>query len=423
MGRFTVGQVGRVKGLAALLLITVMMAAALTGCWSRKEIETLAIVDMIGIDRVIVNGREKYRLAVLIERPEQLQGGGRSAGGMQGTGGGGQQPSWLVTSLGDTLTEAEKNLFTRSPRYLFLAHTNIILIGESLARNPGVQEVTDYLLRHKDIRLRSIVIIPKGDVLETMLAEPELEKLLAERLFGMVTFTQSRVSKGYQQDLLEWANCLIQSGRDLLAPRLTLFTPTEGQAGAGGGDQGKADEKAVRLNGAAVFRKDKLVGWLEDMETLGYLLLTGRAVGTVIPIRLSGSQEPNSSFNMTRMEAHPRVELVDGRFVFPIHIRVEGDQQLIGQPDFDPDPSTLEQLNLQVARQLKEIMASTLYKAQQEYGADIFGFGELVHINYPQVWREIKDQWREIFPEVEVRLEVDAFIRRTGIIGPSIPIQ
>jgi len=57
-----------------------------------------------------------------------------------------------------------------------------------------------------------------------------------------------------------------------------------------------------------------------------------------------------------------------------------------------------------------------LEKAQDEYSSDIFGFGMQVHKYHPQYWKKAQDEWDRIFSRLPADIQVDAKIRRTGII-------
>ncbi|MEW9107163.1 Ger(x)C family spore germination C-terminal domain-containing protein, partial [Paenibacillus sp.] len=55
----------------------------------------------------------------------------------------------------------------------------------------------------------------------------------------------------------------------------------------------------------------------------------------------------------------------------------------------------------------------------QAEGTDVFGFGEAVHRAYPSYWNRHKKEWPQLFKELQVNVQVDFNIRRTGTIGNS----
>ncbi len=52
----------------------------------------------------------------------------------------------------------------------------------------------------------------------------------------------------------------------------------------------------------------------------------------------------------------------------------------------------------------------------QEWGADIFGIGRKFHQSMPGRWKEMQENWKELYRELEVEIRVESSIRRIGII-------
>lgn len=66
-------------------------------------------------------------------------------------------------------------------------------------------------------------------------------------------------------------------------------------------------------------------------------------------------------------------------------------------------------------KEVEKRIGATLRKVQKEMKADIFGFAESFHQKYPKQWANNKGHWEDIFPQVEVKVEVKAYIRRPGM--------
>lgn len=194
-----------------------------SGCWDRKEIDDLAIAGATGLDKVTVDGRDIYRAITYVYKPAEM------GGDPEGGGGKGLAPYWVASALGETLFDAGRNISTRSPRFMFLAHSDLVIIGDRLAREDGVDKVMDLLLRHKDLLLRNLLYIADGEALEYFeKGLPQLESTLAQEITGMSEKTLSVVSKAFVPDIKEFANSLLSAGRDPVAGKLELFpTPEE----------------------------------------------------------------------------------------------------------------------------------------------------------------------------------------------------
>ncbi|MED3930332.1 Ger(x)C family spore germination C-terminal domain-containing protein [Priestia megaterium] len=79
----------------------------------------------------------------------------------------------------------------------------------------------------------------------------------------------------------------------------------------------------------------------------------------------------------------------------------------------------LGQLDEQLEEEIKQEILLTVKKAQKQK-SDIFNFGEMVNMADKHVWKNIETSWeKDIFPETEVHVNVEAIIRRTGMTTKS----
>ncbi|HZG17237.1 MAG TPA: Ger(x)C family spore germination protein, partial [Candidatus Bathyarchaeia archaeon] len=133
----------------AFHLFLVLLLFFTTGCWSRKEMNDIAIVMGIGIDKV----GDEYLLSTQIVNPSQVAQ--RGSGGM---------PMSSVTTYstkGKSLLEGIRRLTKLTPRKLYFAHIRVLAIDEHLAKD-GLQDVLDFFMRQQEIRTDFYVIITKN---------------------------------------------------------------------------------------------------------------------------------------------------------------------------------------------------------------------------------------------------------------------
>lgn len=402
-----------VLGLACLLVLLTV-----GGCWSRREVEDLAIIMVIGLDKVKVKGEDKIRTTLRIVRPGQLGKGGESGGG----GGGGNKPvSWIVSSIGETQNEAGRNFAARSPRRTFLAHSQVIIIGEKLAKE-GVHEMLDLYLRHKDIRMRNWVIIAKGEALDLITVDPELETLLSEEMSQLIDTSGPIISKGTTLDLKDFALTLLSPGVDPVTGWMEVFTPPENKE-IGAELEAKPVVKSVRYHGGAVFQKDKLVGFLGDDHIMGYLYVKGEAKGGIIPFKLPGEKEKNVSYSMVRSSSKIKPVIKGGKITFEIEIESEGDLAEYMETMGIAKQDIIQEMEKALQSVIKLYAESVLYQAQKKYKADIFGFGAILHRKEPKIWKQVEKDWYSIYPDIPVKVTVKAKIRRTGMLAEPLVIK
>lgn len=254
------------KRLMALAALAVIMLISLfqAGCWDRLEPDVLGIVTVVAFDLDAETG-----LFTVYAQVANPLGGGTQ---QDGDGGGGQGKSsiWVVEATGHTVFEAIKNMELISTRRLQWANVEAVLFSERLARE-GIRPVLDILHRERQIRLISRPFVVQGDLRRLVEAEFPLEQVggtAASKLYftarGETSFTPEIDS------LRVLFRHFSLPGIDAILPRAVVI--------AGGGDEGEAAGRPnpVRIGGAAVFRGEKLAGFLDERETSGYLWLTGK---------------------------------------------------------------------------------------------------------------------------------------------------
>lgn len=170
------------KGLKTLVLSMLIFAASLTqpGCWDQQEVERLGIVLATALDQA-PDGR--VRVSVQTINPKALVGGGLGGGG---GGFGGTRPFRNRSTEGISIFDCIRLLSLESPRQLFFAHNQIILISEELARNRGIEELVDFFDRNPQIRRSNWVLISRSDN-STILEMPgEIVAPASQRIAGII---------------------------------------------------------------------------------------------------------------------------------------------------------------------------------------------------------------------------------------------
>lgn len=93
----------------------------LTGCWSRRELNDLAIALAMGVD----SSGDQFKVSAQIVNPGEVT---------SVKGGGGNSSIATYSSSGETIFEAIRKMTTKSPRKIYFSHTRLVVIGEELAK-------------------------------------------------------------------------------------------------------------------------------------------------------------------------------------------------------------------------------------------------------------------------------------------------
>ncbi|MBS3948102.1 MAG: Ger(x)C family spore germination protein [Dethiobacter sp.] len=411
-----------------LLLLLAAGLLFLTGCWSRVEIEQLAIVRCLAID-YLAGQQEPHLVTLAVARPAAIPAG--DGGG--GTGGGAVQ---VFSGTGASLELALSNAALSLPRYAYFTHNEVVLIGEEAARR-GLQETVDLVFRFHQMRLNNLLLLVPGIAHNVLLASGRLEAALPEEILGLLEQARLR-SEGDPLEVYHILRQTVTEGQEAHLAVLRLEPPPElalpeiaaekkpaggqgGGAGAGQREEAAPPPEVLSMDGTAVFRNDKLAGFLTPRETRGYLLLAGRIRRgqLTVPDPLVPDKSVNLGILRGKSNITPRLEA--GRLSFLVEAELEGDLLSQESPENLSTPEMLEKLGAAKEHALKAEMEQTLRRLQ-EMEADLVGFGTILWRQNPQAFRELADRWPQVFRHLEVEIRVQAHLRRTGLLSRPVPV-
>jgi spore germination protein KC len=388
------------------ILLTLFLCTAvlpIAGCWDRKEINDVLLVSAIGIDKK----KEMIELSIQMVVPKATGGGQQTMSGGGAGGGGGANPTFVNSATGVTIADAMAKLQEQIPRTIFWGQTKVLVIGEELAKE-GIHEHLDYLARHPQLRLRIHVFVSKGKAINILELLPPLEKSSAEAAREL-----AKMEFGLNVTLKELLQMLKGEARAAALPRIEEVPPKVG---------GEKDRTTLRLNGTVVFRKDKMVGYVNDEVTRGILWLRdeiARATVTIEPKEAEG----RVSLEMMRAKTELIPLIEKGKWKMTVKVESEDD---VVQNETNLDLKSMAVVNLlqqEAQKDLENRVKMALKMVQKGMNADIFGFAEAFHRKYPEQWAVAKDRWDQIFPNVEVKVDAKVYVHRPGFSTqpPAVP--
>ena len=128
-----------------------------------------------------------------------------------------------------------------------------------------------------------------------------------------------------------------------------------------------------------------------------------------------GGKKEALAYEVIRQNTKMSSRLKKGQPQISVHVRAEGDVGEIRVPVELTDPHVLLKVESALEKEIKKEIEESIQRAQKKK-ADIFGFGEALYRSEPKKWHQIKNHWTDkYFPNLQVNVTVDVFIRRTGL--------
>ena len=391
----------------------------------------------IGFDKGKTN---LLKLTFQIAVPKGIGGGGGGEG--DGGGGGGDQSSFVLTIESPSLYSAINMANTTVSRQLNLSHAKVVIFSRELAE-AGIDKYIHAMMRGREFRPNMSVLVARTSA-ENFIrdVQPKLEANPAkyyELILNSYNYT-SFIANTQMINFYNHATGLYENPVAILADINTFKSSEdmnlkgstnrekgenvveEGDFKAGGITK-YADLKAEYM-GLGVFDGSKMVGELDGEETGYYLMATGeyhyaywtlpdpKVKGSYVILNIKQSRSPKRS-----------VQMVNGKPVINLKVRLEGDILNIQSGTNYEDPKQLPELEKYAENFLKEGMLKMLHKTSGQYHSDICGFGAEMKRKFLTLkeWEDF--YWLSRYKDSSFNVEVDFKVRRPGLIIRTVPFN
>lgn len=378
----------------------------LTGCWNRKELNDIAITVALGIDQ----SEDQYSISAQIVNPSEIAA--KVAGGKGA-------PVVTYTARGDTVFEALRKMTKKAPRKIYLSHLRLIVLGEDFANEVGIGKALDFLSRDHEIRTDFALLVAKGVSAEKVLQVYTIpqEIIPSNKIFKSLETSEKAWAATAIVTLDEVISDIVSEGKQPAITGIELTGEKEKEEVQTKKNVDKISPiSSPQIADVAIFKKDKLVGWLNEEESKGFQYIMGNVKSTVGHVSCPDGGKVALEIIRTKSEITGNV--INGKPIANVKIRIEAN---VGDVECDIDLSKTEniyKLDKLAEEKVKGKMEDAVKKAK-EYRTDIFGFGEAIRRSNPKAWKEMKDDWDEKFADLQVNIKVDHKLRSLGTITKS----
>jgi spore germination protein KC len=378
------------------------MVSLLTGCWNKRELNEMAIVMAMGVDKVEETG--EYRVTFQVVNP------GTVAPGTTGGGGNGT-PVTIFSGTEKTLFKAVRKTSQKVPRQLFFSHMKLLVIGETIAKE-GIQDLIDFFERNPETRLTTKVLVTRDVEAESMLKIlTPVEKIPANGITRQMELTEKVWAENVNIEMEDVVKGLVSEGGEPVISGVKIVGKLE--EGTKKSNLEQTDTVAlIEIKGVALFKEGKLRRWLDGDKVRGVLWLQNKIESSIITTDCK-DQKDAISIEIVRSKTGVTAGVLARKPLIHINIRQEGYVGEVTCPIDLTKKEEIAKLENEWERETKKQVMEAVKVAQSEK-SDIFGFGEAVSRENPKAWEKMKKEWNKTFAEIEVDVNVDAFIRLPG---------
>ncbi len=378
----------------ASLILVIAIVVFQTGCWNAREINELAFVLSIALDK----SDSGFKVTAQIAKPEVYSKTSTGSAGATEK----EKPFWIISADGKSIFEAVRNMAELSPRRVFWSHIKVIIIGEELARS-NILEIFDFFSRNPELRLRTWIAVTEGEAGKIVQIVPTMEKDPSsniEKLISKVNLS----GKAYGMMLKNFLEEYLDPYLDPVASRIVVTTVNS--------------KPTIKLEGASVFNSSNMVGWLDGNEARGLLWLKNKISGSLRVVECPYDGLPVS------MEIKKGKSKIKGRInngVPEFTIQATADAKLTEKA------CTTDFNNKQAIKDLENILASVIkedieaaVKAAQNFGTDFADFSQALQSSNKKEWQKISQNWTQLLKSAKVDIQVKVSIHEVSLLAKSL---
>lgn len=374
----------RIKFLILLLL------PLLSGCYNYRELNELGITTAVSID---YKDNNFYVIAEVINPIKQQDASSSN-----------NSPFVNYNSSSSSLQDAFRKVVLESPRQLYAAQLEIIVLSEEVVNN-HLEEVLEYFARDPESRTEIKIIVAKTeDSTKAITLQTLLTSLSSSNIINSLDLQSKVLGMSYPVTLNELLNMYIDPYLEVVLPSMTLY-----------GNYEIGDEKEnittsspkaiVKIDGSTITKDNKILGYLDLEESKILNLINGKLKETIIKMNYYDGYiifEPN------RIKVSRELDIKNN--IIKINISGYSKTKEI-QSNIDlKDPKEVEKLNKALNMELEKKITDTFNSIREKYGTDVFGFQELYYRTNYKYFKENCTNWYEnIYPKI--KLEVKANVR------------
>lgn len=377
-----------VKALFLLMLILIN-TLSLCGCWNYIDVEKLLIVSGVAIDKNIHG--DKYLLTIEIIDYEMA---GKEA----------KQGAKFIQSEGKTIFEAIRKVINIVGRKLYWSHADIVIVNEEIAKE-GMIPVLDFVLRDPEVRSEMYILISKEKTAREVLLQDMLISHTSSESIANMLDKQKNINEAPDVQIYNFLNDMLTDGSVLPAIHLV----------------DNMNKKTAAIAGTAIFKSDKLIGYLDVDESKYLLFIRNKVKNGLITLNENSSNAmDNITLEIFKSKTKVKPSYINNKLTMNIDIWTEvAIGEMATTEDFTSEKNS-HKIKKDAADKIKSSIEKLVKNVQQKYDADIFDFGQIIKADKPKVWKQLESDWDKNFKDLNINVNVTIKIRNSGFSSKPI---
>lgn len=386
----------KIKYLLPILIIL------LTGCTNYQELTDIAITTAIAVD--YSPETQEYSLTTQVVNAVKQNDASSS-----------NEPTFInFYSKSSSLTEAVDKIVLESPRKLYTAQTQVIILSKEIISN-HLDEVLDYFIRNPEIRGETLVILaPDKEDLQGITIQTLLDNLSSSNIISSLEESEK---KGYTtsiklDDLLDM---YLNPYKEIILP--TIYV--EGNKNIGSEEENKTStiyKETVKIGNISIFKDNTFLDNL-SLDNGKYLnIIRGKLKNTSLKLKYKDGYIVYELYDINS-------KLTPNTKSNSITLTIKGkakSYEIITNTNIENTKETKD-IQEYLNKSLETNINTFFNNIRNKYNTDIFDFRDTYYKDNPKYLKNNYNNWYEdIYPKLNFKVKSKLELYEKGKIKEEI---
>lgn len=367
-----------------LLLIVPFLLCGCTHDFSRKEINEIDLVLVLGIDY----SDNQYTISALYS---SSGGSNSSQGGSSSNSGSSSGNEKVAQGTGKTAYQALEDMKLKNKKAVSLAQTGSFLIGDGAAKQ-GIKQSLDFISRDETIKMEGLIYVIKDKSASDFINAGIENKQTVHEDLEAIKLKQQEIVTRNDNTVVNILNDMDQTLSGILVPYLI------------------SDKSGYLIQGYAVFDQFKLKDYLDEETSTGVNFI--KNIMRSYPIYLQDKASLQISYTKTKV----KTKVVNDKITVNIKLDFE---TMVKEILTDQDIFKEEELT-KLTKEQNDYIQKVLEKAvdySKSSGLDILNLARMVENQNYTEWKNIKDNWNSSISSIQYEYNINSKISKSFILG------
>lgn len=376
-----------------LLIITILL---LTGCYDYKELNSISILSATEINKI----DDEYYVSTQAVNPQAPDKTTTT-----------QAPFIMYNGSGKTIQEAYRGITNESSKFLYSSHLQLLIINEKVAKE-NIKQIIDFYLKNPPIRTEFYILISKSDnILDIITPINDISSSsIKETIENNIKYLGTTNTVTFN----ELTNMILNPNLEIVLPTIKIINDSKEGEKIENIEKTKIETK-YQLDGLAIFKDNKLQGYLNEEESKTYNILKNKINNTIITTKC------NNDKYMTAEIIDSKSDIKFDKNEINIEIKLSGNLNEYHCNKPLDKTKTIKDIEKKFEKEITNTIKNDINKIRKEYNSDIFGFLDKLYRTDYDKYKEIKNNWyKSTYQNIDISINTDISIISKGKVTGSI---